>query len=342
MALGRLDSGKLLNGLGDDAKALLELLLGDDQRRGEADDVAMGGFGQKTLALEKLIDDNGIEETLSSNGLEDRGVESLEAIAEHVAQLLSLGSEVLLLHDLQSADGDGAAQGVSAVGRAVSTRLDDHHDLLAAEDAAHGVHTARDGLSKSDKVGLDVGPLGAEHASSSADASLDLVADEQNVVLGAESLNLGEIILVGDNDTGLTLNGLADESGSLLLGNALDLVCPLAGNLDGSLDGLCTSAHWQNHVVAKDAADLLSPLGKDIVVEGSGAESQPAGLLSKSLDELGVTMALIDSAVGGEEVVVVAALRVPDVDALGAGEDNGERVIVVSGVLLLNGNGLVG
>lgn len=55
----------------------------------------------------------------------------------------------------------------------------------------------------------------------------------------------------------------------LALFNTLDLVSPLTGNLDSSLSGLGTSVHGQHHVVAEDAADLLGPLGEDIVVEGS-------------------------------------------------------------------------
>lgn len=55
----------------------------------------------------------------------------------------------------------------------------------------------------------------------------------------------------------------------LALLNALDLVSPLAGNLDGSLRGLGTGVHGQHHVVTEDAADLLGPLGENIVVEGS-------------------------------------------------------------------------
>ncbi|KAI6757198.1 hypothetical protein HG531_003023 [Fusarium graminearum] len=98
----------------------------------------------------------------------------------------------------------------------MSARLNNQHDLLAAENAAHRVHATRDGLSKSDKVGLDVGPFRAKHASSSSNTSLNLVANEQNIVLGAESLDLGEVIIVGDNNTSLTLNRLADESSGLL------------------------------------------------------------------------------------------------------------------------------
>ena len=53
-------------------------------------------------------------------------------------------------------------------------------------------------------------------------------------------------------------------------------------------------------------------------------------------------MTLVDSAVGREEVDVVLALGVPDIDALGAGEDDGEGVLVVGGVLILGSNGALG
>lgn len=53
MALGGLNSGKLLDGLGDDVQTLLKLFLRDNQGRSETNDIAMGGLGQKALALEK-------------------------------------------------------------------------------------------------------------------------------------------------------------------------------------------------------------------------------------------------------------------------------------------------
>lgn len=128
----------------------------------------------------------------------------------------------------------------------------------------------------------------------------------------------------------------------LVLLDALDLVSPLAGNLNGSLDGLGAGVHGQDHVVAEHGADLLSPLGEDIIVESARAESETAGLLGDNLDELRVAMALVDGAVGGEEVEVVAALGIPDVDALGTGKNDGQRVVVVGGVLVLGGDGAVG
>lgn len=129
------------------------------------------------------------------------------------------------------------------------------------------------------------------------------------------------------------------ENPSLVLLDAFDLVGPLAGNLDGSLGGLDTSVHRQDHVVAKDLANLLCPLGEDIVVKSAGAQGQAAGLLSQSFDELGVAVTLVDSTVSGKEVEVLVAFGVPDVDALSLGEDDRQRMVVVSSVLGLSGNG---
>lgn len=47
VAVGLRGSGKLLQGLGNDAKTLVELLLGDDERRREADDVSVRWLGLK-------------------------------------------------------------------------------------------------------------------------------------------------------------------------------------------------------------------------------------------------------------------------------------------------------
>lgn len=128
----------------------------------------------------------------------------------------------------------------------------------------------------------------------------------------------------------------------LALLNALDLVSPLAGNLDGRLGSLSAGVHGQHHVVAEDVADLLGPLGEHIVVEGSRAQRQTGGLVDESLDKLGVAVALVDGAVGGQEVEVLLALGIPDVDALGLGEDYGQRVVVVGSELVLGGDGSIG
>ena len=53
MVLGLGGGGELLQGLGDDVEPLLELLLRDDQRRRESDDVSVGWLGLQESQLEK-------------------------------------------------------------------------------------------------------------------------------------------------------------------------------------------------------------------------------------------------------------------------------------------------
>lgn len=49
MVLGLGGGRKLLQGLGNDVEALLKLLLGDDERRREADDVSVRWLGLKRV-----------------------------------------------------------------------------------------------------------------------------------------------------------------------------------------------------------------------------------------------------------------------------------------------------
>lgn len=105
----------------------------------------------------------------------------------------------------------------------MSARLNDQHDLLAAENGADGVHASGDGLAESDNVGLDAGPLGAEQTAGSADAGLDLITDEEDVVLLAKSVHLGQVVVVGNDNTGLALDGLNDEGGGVLSMGLQDL-----------------------------------------------------------------------------------------------------------------------
>lgn len=114
---------------------------------------------------------------------------------------------------------------------------------------------------------------------------------------------------------------LYGEDQSLVLRNALDLVTPLARNLDCCLDCLRSSVHWEDHVKAKELGRVLSEAWEHIVVECPTAEGQSRCLLGQCLDELGVAVALVHGAVCGEEVEVVLALGVPDTASTCARED---------------------
>lgn len=133
-----------------------------------------------------------------------------------MAQSLGLRCQVFLFHNLQGTDRDGTSQGVTTIGRTVGARLNNQHDLLAAKNTANGIQTSRDSLAESDDIGLDVGPLGTTHASSSADASLDLVTNKLYLMLLAEGLDLGKVVLIGYDNSSLALDGLANKGSGLL------------------------------------------------------------------------------------------------------------------------------
>jgi hypothetical protein len=88
------------------------------------------------------------------------------------------------------------------------------------------------------------------------------------------------------------------EDQRLVLRDALDLVTPLARNLDCRLDRFRACVHGQDHVEAEQLGGIFGEAREDIVVESSTAQGQPRRLLSQRLDELGVAVALVDGAVG--------------------------------------------
>lgn len=115
----------------------------------------------------------------------------------------------------------------------------------------------------------------------------------------------------------------------LALGHTLDLVRPLARNLDGCLDRFGSGIHGQNHVVAENMANLLRPFGKDIIVKSARRQRQTLGLLAQGLHQLGVTVTLVNGRVGRQTVNVLSTLGIPDSGALCSRKDNRQRMVIV-------------
>jgi hypothetical protein len=86
---------------------------------------------------------------------------------------------------------------------------------------------------------------------------------------------------------------LRTQNDGLVLRNPFDLVTPLSGDLDSSLDRLRTSVHGEDHVETKELGDDLGELGKDIVIESPRAKGQTRGLLDERSDKFGVAVALV-------------------------------------------------
>lgn len=167
-------------------------------------------------------------------------------------------------------------------------------------------------------------------------------------MLLAEVVALGEVIIVGDNDSSLSLDGLHEETtdglavcleclsqlvqvvviyldhtghegseGGATIGvgghgddgqgaavettssgdddgligwDALLLVSPLSGQLDGCLYGLCARVHGKHHVVAEHFGGHLGEAWEDGIVERTRAQCALGGLIDHGLDDSGVTM----------------------------------------------------
>ena len=70
-----------------------------------------------------------------------------------------------------------------------------------------------------------------------------------------------------------------------------------------------------------------------IVAEGARGQRDFVRLLDQGLQNFGMAVALVDGGIGGQAIEVALAFDVVDPDALGALDDDVERMIVVSSVI---------
>lgn len=64
-------------------------------------------------------------------------------------------------------------------------------------------------------------------------------------------------------------------------------------------------------------------------------------LIDKSLENLGVTVTLVNCRVGRQEVQVLLAFNVPNVDTLGSFGNDGNRVVVVAAEIVFHSDKVV-
>jgi len=137
-------------------------------------------------------------------------------------------------------------------------------------------------------------------------------------------------VVLGDDDLGLVLLDL------------LDLVAPLAGGLERGLHRLGAAVHRQGDFGAGQLAQLLGEGAELVVVEGARGDADAVSLILERPDELGVPVAMVDRRVGAQHVHVLLALGVLDPHALGLGDDDRERVVVVRAEFLGDLDDLLG
>lgn len=165
---------------------------------------------------------------------------------------------------------------------------------------------ALDGL---DHEGSDVGPILLK---------LGLQTGQVVILDTREARHIGTKSSVGRRviGTGNSRQSAAPEvvagkdNAGLVLWDALDIIAPPTGKLDGGFAALHSSIHWEDAVVAKVGGNKLGILTKSIIVEGTGRERELLGLLDQCADDFGMAMPLIDGAVGRQEIKVLPPIDV--------------------------------
>ncbi len=146
------------------------------------------------------------------------------------------------------------------------------------------------------------------------------------VGIGAEAHDGGGAaveVAVGHDDLGLAVL------------DALLVVAPLAHGLQCSFHRLGPAVHHQGLLEARQLAELLEEWRELVVAEGAAGEGQGLDLGDHGLADLRVVVALVHGRVGGQEVHVLLAVHIGEVDAFALGADHIERVVVVGAVLVL-------
>lgn len=158
------------------------------------------------------------------------------------------------------------------------------------------------------------------------------------------------IPLTSNHDNAMIINGtyratmeivLGTEHHRLVLGNTLDLVPPLARDLDTRLNRLGSRVHGQDHVESEELGDKLGKPWENIIIKGARTKGDTRGLIDESRQQLRVTVTLVDGGIGGQEVEVVTALGVPHRAPLCPRDHHREGMVVVRRIVLLHLDGLL-
>ncbi len=109
------------------------------------------------------------------------------------------------------------------------------------------------------------------------------IAEGDDFEAGEEGTEAFAILLVGreaDDGDGAAVEVVgADDDLGLIGGDAFDLVAPLAGDLEGGLDGLGAGVHGERHLEAGEVVEFLVEERELVVAEGARGEGDLVGLL---------------------------------------------------------------
>eukprot|EP00406_Dinophysis_acuminata_P004888 CAMPEP_0179231904 /NCGR_PEP_ID=MMETSP0797-20121207/11583_1 /TAXON_ID=47934 /ORGANISM="Dinophysis acuminata, Strain DAEP01" /LENGTH=186 /DNA_ID=CAMNT_0020939005 /DNA_START=255 /DNA_END=811 /DNA_ORIENTATION=+ len=183
--------------LDDAVERRAHLLLADDQRGCEADDVVVRLLREdprvahveaelpgRDLLHEGRVDEDRVQEALAADALDPGEATDvlLELPPEELAEPGGVVRELLVDQDLERLHRDAARDGAPAESAPVRPGLQREHDFVVSEHGADGHQAAGQRLPKDHHVRPDAAVLHAEHLPGPAEPGLHLVGAEEDVV----------------------------------------------------------------------------------------------------------------------------------------------------------------
>ena len=115
------------DGLLDDFDGFAKLGLSDDQGRGEANDVLMGGLGQQaevahleahipSLFAIFWLNDDGVQQAFTTHLLDHRALNLADLLAEDLTETFGVLHQMFFLDNLKGGDGHASCDWVTAKG----------------------------------------------------------------------------------------------------------------------------------------------------------------------------------------------------------------------------------
>ena len=126
----------------------------------------------------------------------------------------------------------------------------------------------------------------------------------------------------------MKISRAGDNLGLVVL-DAFDCVRPFACCLYGRFDGLCSGVHRQGHILARQLARSFKEHAEFVRIKCSRDDIEAPNLVFDEIDEALVTMAVTHGRVRAHHVEVFLAGIIPDKDAVAAGQNNRQRMIIL-------------
>lgn len=198
-----------------------DLLVRDDEGRGQSDNLSMGFLGENSSRHQPLterpgrtafsLDLDADEQALASHLFHVRGLDAAQALHEEPARAFSSVCQVFINDDIERGHADGAGQRVAAEGASVVAGCEDAHDLGRGQERGHGVEATGQRLADGHAIRPDAVVLEGEQLARAPESGLDFIAEEEGMVLVAEFASVTKVALRRYVDASFSLDRLDQE-----------------------------------------------------------------------------------------------------------------------------------